>query len=171
MRRSLPAGRQRRSRPAAKAPFASRNELAEVCSEPDMTLRVADHMRHEGTSFVQENSDWLEKSLLIDRPDVPDKNAIAAVGAMGVQKTITNGKLNAFSQDQPAVAGFHGGLDYDCRPNFSGGRAVRNGSTSHTGRFNCGNIKKNRRARLNPSYLGPAFPIWLFPSVASGGPL
>jgi hypothetical protein len=53
-----------------------------------------------------------------------------------MQKEITNKKVRTVAQDQPAVAGLHDALDYDCRPKCSGGRAARKGSTVPSRRFN-----------------------------------
>lgn len=59
-----------------------------------------------------------------------------------MQEAITNKKIRTVAQDQPAVAGLHDILDFDCRPKFSGERTVRRGSTIRTGRLNCVNSKK-----------------------------
>ena len=99
-------------------------------------------MRNERIALAQGDFNGLEESALIDLPDVANKNAAAAASCVGTQKAITDKKIRTVAQDQPAVAGLHNSLDYDCRPKCSGGRAVRKGSTAHTRRLNYTNSKK-----------------------------
>jgi hypothetical protein len=107
------SARSDRSAIAPEIDFGLRAELTAIGHEPDVTLGVADDLRHERMSVSQGNLDWLEKCVPIDRADTADKNAAAAFGCLRRQETIAHRKFRTVAQDQPAVAGLHDVLDFD----------------------------------------------------------
>lgn len=115
--------------------MGSRTELSEIGREPDVTLGMTYDKGRERRLVIQGNLDRLEQNVLIERADIADKNAAAASGALRLQEAIADREVRTVAQDQPAVAGLHDVLDYDCRPKCSGGRRARKGSATHIRRL------------------------------------